>query len=125
MAEFLDIGLFHDNIGFLIFFPYDVILAKPVRFVGLVVMTLASHARGPQFNPGTKYSFLSLDSVVSGYHIFPRTFGCPWSDVDTLAEWLRRRPAKPVGSARVGSNPTGVVYSSFSVAMDTQSCYSR
>ena len=28
--------------------------------------------------------------------------------VDTLAEWLRRRPAKPVGSARVGSNPTGV-----------------
>ena len=30
--------------------------------------------------------------------------------VDTLAEWLRRRPAKPVGSARVGSNPTGVVF---------------
>ena len=29
---------------------------------------------------------------------------------DTLAEWLRRRPAKPVGSARVGSNPTGVDY---------------
>ena len=28
--------------------------------------------------------------------------------IDTLAEWLRRRPAKPVGSARVGSNPTGV-----------------
>ena len=27
---------------------------------------------------------------------------------DTLAEWLRRRPAKPMGSARVGSNPTGV-----------------
>ena len=25
-----------------------------------------------------------------------------------MAEWLRRRPAKPVGSARVGSNPTGV-----------------
>ena len=33
---------------------------------------------------------------------------------DTLAEWLRRRPAKPVGSARVGSNPTGVVFSCFS-----------
>ena len=29
---------------------------------------------------------------------------------DTLAEWLRRRPAKPMCSARVGSNPTGVVY---------------
>jgi hypothetical protein len=36
----------------------------------------------------------------------------PWSRVlrakDTLAEWLRRRPAKPMGSPRVGSNPTGV-----------------
>ena len=29
-------------------------------------------------------------------------------DSDTLAEWLRRRPAKPMGSPRVGSNPTGV-----------------
>ena len=29
-------------------------------------------------------------------------------DQDTLAEWLRRRPAKPMGSPRVGSNPTGV-----------------
>ena len=29
--------------------------------------------------------------------------------MDTLAEWLRRRPAKPMGSPRVGSNPTGVV----------------
>ena len=28
---------------------------------------------------------------------------------DTLAEQLRRRPAKPMGSPRVGSNPTGVV----------------
>ena len=25
--------------------------------VGLVVMTLALHARGPQFNPGTEYYF--------------------------------------------------------------------
>ena len=30
---------------------------------------------------------------------------------DILAEWLRRRPAKPMGSPRVGSNPTGVVFS--------------
>ena len=29
--------------------------------------------------------------------------------MDTVAEWLRRRPAKPLGSARVGSNPIGVV----------------
>ena len=28
--------------------------------------------------------------------------------IDTLAEWLRRRPAKPLGSARTGSNPVGV-----------------
>ena len=28
---------------------------------------------------------------------------------DTLAERLRRRPAKPMGFPRVGSNPTGVV----------------
>jgi hypothetical protein len=28
---------------------------------------------------------------------------------DTLAERLRRRPAKPMGSPRVGSNPTSVV----------------
>ena len=39
---------------------------------------------------------------------------------DTLAEWLRRRPAKPMGSARVGSNPIGVVgcpCNSFSIYM--------
>ena len=31
-----------------------------------------------------------------------------WVVMDTLAEWPRRRPAKPMGSPRVGSNPTGV-----------------
>ena len=31
---------------------------------------------------------------------------------DTLAEWLRRQPAKLVRIACVGSNPTGVVESS-------------
>ena len=34
--------------------------------------------------------------------------GCSLHDMDTLAEWSRRRPAKPMGSPRVGSNPTGV-----------------
>ena len=33
------------------------------------------------------------------------TADCP---EDTLAERLRRRPAKPMGSPRVGSNATGV-----------------
>ena len=28
---------------------------------------------------------------------------------DAVAEWLRRRPAKPLGFAREGSNPSGVV----------------
>jgi hypothetical protein len=33
----------------------------------------------------------------------------PWQHAeDTLAERLRRRPAKPMGFPRVGSNPTGV-----------------
>ena len=32
------------------------------------------------------------------------------SSSDTLAEWLRRRPAKPMGSPRAGSNPAGVAY---------------
>ena len=32
--------------------------------VGLVVMTLALHARGPQFNPGTKY-FLEFLGAIS------------------------------------------------------------
>ena len=34
----------------------------------------------------------------------------PLVAADTLAEWLRRRPAKPVGSAREGSNPSGVAF---------------
>ena len=29
---------------------------------------------------------------------------------DTVAEWLRRWTRNPLGSARVGSNPTGVVF---------------
>ena len=39
------------------------------------------------------------------------THGAQWlaDSKDTLAEWLRRRPAKPMGSPCVGSNPTGVV----------------
>jgi hypothetical protein len=33
----------------------------------------------------------------------------PWQHAeDSLAERLRRRPAKPMGLPRVGSNPTGV-----------------
>ena len=42
---------------------------------------------------------------ISASHDTLRTFA---RAEDTLAEWLRRRPAKPVGSAREGSNPSGV-----------------
>ena len=41
-------------------------------------------------------------------------FFCISGDIDTLAERLRRRPANPTGSPRVGSNPTGVVLILFS-----------
>ena len=30
-------------------------------------------------------------------------------DSDKVSEWLKRRPAKPLGSARAGSNPVFVV----------------
>ena len=33
--------------------------------------------------------------------------------MDTLAEWLRRRPAKPMGSPRAGSNPAGVAFENY------------
>jgi hypothetical protein len=41
------------------------------------------------------------------------------SSDDTLAEWLRRRPAKPMGSPRVGSDPTGVVWLFSSATVST------
>ena len=52
-------------------------------------------------------------ACVAGVCAFVCALVCvPWLRVlrvnDTLAEWLRRRPAKPMGSPRVGSNPTGV-----------------
>ena len=41
---------------------------------------------------------------------FHKAAKLPMGVKDTLAERLRRRPAKPMGSPRVGSNPTGVVW---------------
>ena len=46
---------------------------------------------------------LSLRSTATSMVLVP-----DGSSLDTLAERLRRRPAKPMGSPRVGSNPTGV-----------------
>ena len=42
---------------------YSARVVNSNSFVGLVVMTLASHARGPQFNPGTKYFRLGQFSM--------------------------------------------------------------
>ena len=62
----------------------------------------------------SQQSLLTLVSVyrcsdathqLSRMHIYRQT---SVSSMDTLAEWLRRWPAKPMGSPRVGSNPTGV-----------------
>ena len=57
---------------------------------------------------------------LGGAHVFSRDCGRQRNVTlthtthpdDTLAEWLRRRPAKPMGSPCVGSNPTGVVFAS-------------
>ena len=38
---------------------------------------------------------------------------------DTLAERSRRRPAKPMGSPHVGSNPRGVVYKNMKKVVKT------
>ena len=50
----------------------------------------------------------SADAVRAKPHMLFATEAGALPD-DTLAEWLRRRPAKPMGSPRVGSNPAGVV----------------
>ena len=64
----------------------------------------------------TKLGFLCIwlayPSAHTPYHL-GSTSQCRHFDMatnDTLAERLRRRPAKPMGSPRVGSNPTGVVF---------------
>ena len=55
-------------------------------------------------DPSTRLQHLiSADRVFLAY-----AFSDAHEATDTLAEWLRRRPAKPMGSSRVGSNPTGV-----------------
>ena len=53
------------------------------------------------------WSVLRLRCVARRFQCCVRWCVCARHN-DTLAEWLRRRPAKPMGSPRVGSNPTGV-----------------
>ena len=53
---------------------------------------------------------ISLAAAASGATAVAIREAAEMRPDDTLAEWLRRRPAKPMGSPRVGSNPTGVVF---------------
>ena len=53
----------------------------------------------------------ALRSRVSSYDVL-LSFARSLSD-DTVSEWLRRWTRNPLGSARRGSNPLGVVFSFF------------
>ena len=65
-------------------------------------------ALSPSFPGGLRASAMAADGHLraSDQH---HCCCCLRLSLDTLAERLRRRPAKPMGSPRVGSNPTGVV----------------
>ena len=71
--------------------------------VGLVVMTLASHARGPQFNPGTEYLFLHLSVLCSGreYAHFGRNMNIVSKCQCSLAVERLLRKQKVAGSIPV------------------------
>ena len=83
-------------------------------------ITPAQHAGGPGFNPQCAHYSLNRYNLLRGRVIKWQAMspsqnilakaGCKHAPTasDTLAERLRRRPAKPTGSPRVGSNPTGV-----------------
>ena len=58
------------------------------------------------------------DGLALGSAISKGTDFLGGAATDTLAEWLRRRPAKPMGSPRVGSNPTGVVLAQTKLSRD-------
>ena len=57
------------------------------------------------------WGFESPQGLFFLLSLFGRTL-CAWCILgcDNMAEWLRRQPAKLMGFARVGSNPTVVVY---------------
>ena len=82
------------------------------------LVTLKCPAEILQFSNYTKLVVaICILAVVWLYPGCSLGFSCacvrvPWFRVlrtaDTLADWLRRRPAKPMGFSRAGSNPTGV-----------------
>ena len=73
----------------------------PWCFIGLAVMTLALHARGPQFNPGMKYLFI-LEKISWPYYLTLRR-ECTALPHARLAQSVER---KALNLVVVGSSPT-------------------
>ena len=67
-------------------------------------------ALSPSFPGGLHASAMAADGSLRAPEQ-PYYCCCLSMSLDTLAERLRRRPAKPMGSPCVGSNPTGVASS--------------
>ena len=63
-----------------------------------------SPIKGEGDEAATEVTMMMVQRVWAAMACYKLLKGCK----DTLAEWLRPRPAKPMGSPRVGSNPTGV-----------------
>ena len=57
---------------------------------------------------GDHSGIVSTVSFYNSYFIPDQIRFYIYQAEDALAEWLRRRPAKPLGFARTGSNPVGV-----------------
>ena len=61
----------------------------------------------------TLWCFLTISDAFWWFLVLSDDFtnlldSSPWNINDTVSEWLRRWTRNPLGSARVGSNPTGV-----------------
>ena len=74
----------------------------------LVPKTSALDHSANQSSPESKHSKYYI-YFIHILNIF-KTRNLLLTAYDTLAEWLRRRPAKPLGFARESSNPSGVVF---------------
>ena len=79
------------------------------RFNGVVVITLASHARGPGFDPQLNLSTSFYhQQMLTAYGSQPKKNSKQATlrpSTVVVAEWLRRWTRNPLGSSRAGSNP--------------------
>ena len=86
-------------------------IALAVRCVRHLLYVMG--ALSPSFPGGLHASAMAADGHLRALEQH-NDCCCLSMSLDTLAERLRRRPAKPMGSPCVGSNPTGVVFYSHS-----------